>query len=347
MADKPRDHAWHKSEQLREALLDPHLEAVAHGLDRYEFEALSLPEIDLDEVDVRTTLLSRPLAAPLLIGAMAGGSEDGLRLNRILAQAAARCGVGFCLGSQRAMLDLAEDHVALYQVRDVAPDALVIGNIGATQVRDHLDGPRLERLARAVGADAMAIHLNPLQEAIQPGGDHNWRGVLDAIGQAASECSLPVLVKEVGGGLGEQSLKALAGTGVAGIETAGVGGTSFALLEARRQPERSPKGIAGRVLQGFGTSTAVSLRLARLAFPGRVVIASGGLRHGLDVARCIALGADAAAMAWPLLKAASEGGVERVVQEIEGVIETLRIVMFLTGSPTLSHLAGVPFRDWA
>ncbi|HAN32147.1 MAG TPA: type 2 isopentenyl-diphosphate Delta-isomerase, partial [Myxococcales bacterium] len=258
-----------------------------------------------------------------------------------------RCQVGFCLGSQRAMLNGDEEVRQSFQLRKWAPKTLIIGNIGAVQLRDEVDGAKLADLADAAGADAMYVHLNALQEAVQPEGDRDWRGIHAAIARVAGTARVPLLVKEVGAGLGASTLEALAATGVAGVETAGVGGTSWARIEALRHTARTPQSIAGTVLAGFGTPTAISVQLARRAFPSRLVIASGGLRDGLQVAKCISLGADTAAMAYPFLVAARqksqrEAAVEAVVNEIEGVLETLRITMFLVGAPSLSHLRKTP-----
>ncbi len=318
---------------------------IGNGLDRYRFELLSLPELDLNRIDLRCQLLGKTLAAPLLIGAMTGGTTEAGRVNRMLAEAAERTNVGFCLGSQRPMLERPEE-VASFDLRDVAPRTLIIGNIGGIQLRDELDARTLESLAQAVGADAIYVHLNPLQEAIQPEGDRDWRGVLDAIGEAAAGANLPILVKEVGCGLGEETLQALRLTGIAGVETAGVGGTSWAQIEALRQHAHTPRAIAGAVLADFGTPTADSIIFARRALPNRLVIGSGGLRDGLDVAKCITLGADACAMAWPFLVAAQDG-VEAVVAAIEAVIETLRITMFLAGAPDLLQLRQADLRFMA
>lgn len=349
MSDTPettRNTADRKTDHLRIALGEPGVQRPGRtsGLERYRFDGLSLPELDLTRIDTSCTLLGKTLRAPVLVGAMTGGTAEAGQVNRILAQAAEITGVGFCLGSQRPMLELRPEQVASFQVRDVAPRTLLIGNIGAIQLRDHLDGAGLEQLAHAVGADAMYVHLNPLQEAVQPEGDRDWRGVLDAIGEVAAGSSLPVLVKEVGAGLGEQTLEALKILGIAGVETAGVGGTSWATIEARRHTVRTPRSIAGEVLADFGTSTADSILLSRKAFPNRLVIGSGGLRDGLEVAKCLALGADACAMAWPFLVAAQRG-VEAVVTEIEGVIETLRTVMFLVGAPDLLQLRRTPLQE--
>ena len=338
-----------KTEHLRIALRDPTVQRPGrdNGLATLDLEMLSLPELDLDAVDTRCHLLGKALNAPLLVGAMTGGTAHAGEVNRILAEAAERTGVGFCLGSQRPMLIGDPAATRSFQLREVAPTTLICGNIGAIQLRDRLDGLRLAHLGREVGADAMYVHVNALQEAIQPEGDRDWRGVFDAIAESASDCELPVLVKEVGAGLGEQTLRALALTGVAGVDVAGVGGTSWARIEALRHATRTPRAIAGSVLAGFGTPTAESVQLARRAFPGRIVIASGGIRNGLEAAKCIALGADAVALAYPFLQAAQSHGdrseaVRAVITEIEGVIETLRITMFLVGAPTLSHLGNTP-----
>ncbi len=335
-----------KGDHLRIAAYDERTQqpGPGNGLEHLSFEALSLPELDLEQVSTACTILGKTLKAPLLVGAMTGGNALAGQLNRILAEAAERCGVGFCLGSQRPMLDLHDSSIASFAVRDVAPTTLIFGNIGAIQLRDHLSGQDLDRLARAVGADAMMVHLNPLQEAIQPEGDRDWRGIHDALAEVAASSGTPIVIKEVGMGLGAQTLRRLRTLGIAGVETAGVGGTSWARIESLRHLERTPRSIAGEVLAGYGTGTAASIQLAREAMQNRLVIGSGGLRTGLDVARGIALGADACAMAWPFLKAAHQG-VDAVVTEIQGVIETLRIVMFLAGAPDLHQLARTQLVD--
>lgn len=345
MAEQRDSQNGRKNDHLRIATGDSRSQrpGASNGLERLYFEALSLPELDLDRVSTACTLLGRSMRAPLLVGAMTGGTAQAGAVNRVLAEAAQRCRVGFCLGSQRPMLDMLADHVASFQVRDIAPDILLFGNIGAIQLRDHLSGSDLDGLARAVGADAMMVHLNPLQEAIQPEGDRDWRGVLDALGDVAAGCSVPMIVKEVGMGMSPMTLAHLSTIGIAGVETAGVGGTSWARIESLRHSERTPRAIAGEVLAGYGTLTVASIRAARAALPNRLVIGSGGLRDGLEVAKCLALGADCCAMAWPFLVAAQQG-VDAVVTEIEGVIETLKIVMFLAGVCDLRQLAQTPLR---
>lgn len=345
------DIASRKNDHLRIALHDQRVQqpGAGNGLGPLRFEMQSLPELDLDAVDLRCTLLGKTLRGPLLIGAMTGGSTEAGQVNRILAEAAERCQVGFCLGSQRPMLSLAPNQVASFALRDVAPTTLLLGNLGGIQLRDAAAtgggaGQVLGSLAQAVGADAMYVHVNPLQEAVQPEGDRDWRGVLDAIAKAAEAAPVPVLVKEVGAGLGPHTLRQLAALALAGVETAGVGGTSWSQMEALRHTERTPRQIAGQVLAGFGTPTAESVVHARRAFPDRVVIASGGLRDGLELAKCLALGATAGAMAWPFLRAAQHG-VDAVVTEIEGVLETLRVTMFLAGASNVAALREVRMVD--
>jgi len=315
---------------------------VSHGLDGWRLEYDALPEISLDEVDTSCVLFGKRMRAPLLVGAMTGGTARATALNRTLAEAAERCGVGFCLGSQRKAI-ASPELAAAFDVRDVAPTALILGNVGGAQLVAGASVEAVRALLDAAGCDALNVHLNPLQEAVQPEGDTDWRGVRDAIGRLAREIGRPVIVKEVGAGLSERALRKLIELPIAGVETAGVGGTSWARIEARRAVGRAglgPKAVAGESLAAFGIPTAESIRLARSLFPDRLVVGSGGLRTGLDVATAIALGADVAAIALPFLHAA-EGGQAAVVDVIEGVVETLRVTMFATGARDLATLRGV------
>ncbi len=310
---------------------------VATGLERVRFEHRALPEIDLDDVDPTTSLFGRTLRAPLILGAMTGGTARARRINERLARAAARLGVGMALGSQRAMIE----HPGLagtYAVRDAAPDLpLLLGNIGAVQLGRGLDPEAIGDAARAVGADVLAFHLNPLQEALQPEGDTSFRGLWGLLRSAIRTVGLPCIVKEVGTGISSSTARRLARLPLAGVETGGAGGTSWALVESYRAA-REPLAAAARRLAGFGVPTAESIRHCRAAFGRRVVIGSGGVRTGHDVAAAIALGADAAALAGPLLAAAerSQAAVEAIVESI--VIE-LRTILFCTGNKTPAGLA--------
>jgi isopentenyl-diphosphate delta-isomerase len=317
---------------------DEHLEICLHrsvgsdvptGLEAVRFGHGALPEVDLDEVDLSVKILGRRLRAPLLIGAMTGGSPSAARINARLARAAARLGLGMELGSQRAML---EDPrlTAGYAVRDAAPDLpLLVGNIGAVQLRLGVTGARLARAVRAVGADALAFHLNPLQEALQPEGDTCFRGVFAALRTAIPRVGVPCLVKETGAGISRVTARQLARLPLAGIETAGAGGTSWARVEAHRAVG-TPAELAGERLAGWGVPTAESIVYCRRAFGRRLVIGSGGIRTGRDVAAALALGADAAAIAGPLLAAAASSERE-LLRQLEAILLELRVILFCPG----------------
>lgn len=313
---------------------------VTTGLGHYTLEFDALPEIALEEVDLSTRLLGRSLRAPLLIGAMTGGTERAARINRTLARAAARIGVGMALGSQRAMIE----NPALsrgFAVREDAPDLpLLIGNIGAVQLNYGVDPASVARAVHAVGADALNLHLNCLQEAVQPEGDTDFRGLGKAIAQVATTLDLPCLAKEVGSGFGPRAAAKLAELPLAGVEVAGVGGTSWARVESFRAAPSSQKAEVGQRLGGFGIPTGESIQVCRRIFADRVVIGSGGVRTGMDVAVAIALGADAVALAKPLLEAAEQGesAAEKVLATL---LYELRVICFCTGCRTPSELRGV------
>jgi isopentenyl-diphosphate delta-isomerase len=322
---------------------------MATGLGGYTLEYDALPELDLADVDLSTTLFGRRLRAPILIGAMTGGTDRTGDINRILARAAARVGVGMALGSQRAML-VHPEVTASFAVRDAAPDLpLLIGNVGAVQLNYGVGVPELRRLVAGIGADAINLHLNPLQEAIQPEGDTRFSGLVARIREVAPEVGVPVLVKEVGAGVSAKAAAKLASLPIAGLEVAGTGGTSWAMVEAYRAPAGSPQATVGARLAGFGVPTATSVQIARKFLPDRPIIASGGLRTGMDAAVAIALGADAVALAKPLLEAAMTGE-DAVVAALETLIYDLRVICFCTGARDLRALRAVrviaPGQPW-
>ena len=306
---------------------------VACGLGGYSLEYDALPEIDLDEVDLATQLFGKALRAPIVIGAMTGGTERARMLNQRLARAAARAGVGMALGSQRAMV-VDPALTATFCLRDAAPDLpLLIGNIGAVQLNYGVSAADVRRMLESVGADAVNFHLNPLQEAIQPEGDTRFAGLAGRLAEVVPAVGVPALAKEVGAGIGERAARKLAALPFAGIEVAGVGGTSWAMVESHRAPADSPQAEVGRRLAGFGIPTAASIRTCRRFFGERVVVGSGGVRTGLDVAVAIALGADVVALARPLLEAAVEGE-DAVVRMLDTLVYELRVICFCTGSRT-------------
>jgi isopentenyl-diphosphate delta-isomerase len=331
------DIARRKDEHLDLCREGPVESGRSAGLAGWRLDYLALPEIALADVDLGTQIAGKALRAPLIIGAMTGGTDDAGALNRVLAAAAEATGVGFALGSGRVVLERPET-ARSFQVRDVAPSTLLFANLGAVQFNCGVTGEDASRLVKTLGADALNLHLNPLQEAIQPGGDTNFRGLAAAITCALEAIDVPVFVKEVGAGIGPATAARLAKMPLAGVETAGVGGTSWARVEALRHDSVTTR-VSGLALGGFGVPTSESIRACREAMPDRTVIASGGLRTAEDMATALALGADAVACALPFLKAASEG-VDGVIKVIEGFIHTLRILHFVCGARTPSELRG-------
>ena len=335
-----QDHSGRKADHIRIAAEeDVGFGALTNGLDRYRFVHQALPEIDLDAVDTSTTLLGRTLSAPILISCMTGGVAKGGLINRILAAAAQHAGVAIGVGSQRAALDdpsLAET----FQVRELAPDVPLLANLGAAQLAGPDGIERCRAVIRMIHADALVIHDNPLQEALQPEGTTRFAGLVDRIGEAAAAIDVPILVKEVGWGIAENIARRLAEVGVAGIDVAGAGGTNWGEVERRRMDDPVMVRVAGEFRE-WGIPTAESVVASRRGFPDGLIIASGGLRTGLDAAKCLALGADAVGFAAPLLKAAVVS--RRAVDErLRGIIEGLRIAMFCIGAATLTDLAGTP-----
>jgi isopentenyl-diphosphate Delta-isomerase len=308
------------------------------GFERIDLPYRALPESDLGDVDTSVHLLGRRLRAPLLIGAMTGGADEARRINRHLAEAAQRLGIGMMLGSQRVMLER-PDARASFEVRDVAPDVLLVGNLGAAQLLRGYGVDEARRAVAAVGADALAFHVNPLQEALQPGGDVAWRGVTARLSAVVPEVGVPVVLKEVGHGISGAVARAVAGVGFAAIDVAGAGGTSWARVEEllRHGEIRHPD------LVEWGLPTVDALLEVGAALPGMPLIASGGVRSGFDVAKAVALGARAAAIARPLLAPALDSAAA-VEDALSAVIEELRLVMHLVGAPDLPALAAVSWR---
>jgi len=296
----------------------------------------ALPELSLGEIDLATELLGRRLEAPILISGMTGGTEEAGRMNRALAAAAQKFGLGMGVGSQRAML-LDPSAADSFRVREVAPDILLLANLGAVQARDA--GPaKVATLARAIGADALCIHLNSAQELVQDEGDRDFRGCARAIRELASELPVPLVVKETGCGLGPRALERLRESGVRWVDVSGAGGTSWTGVEALRGSPRQR--ALGEELREWGIPTAACLVHARRA--GLRAIASGGIRSGLDAARALALGAEAVSLALPFLRAHREGGLSGLLQETERLLESLRAICLLTGSARASALRDAP-----
>jgi isopentenyl-diphosphate Delta-isomerase len=314
---------------------------VTTELERYRLPYNALTQTSLAHIDLSTEFFGAPLRAPILVGAMTGGAELSGTINRNLATAAQRLGVGMMLGSQRIMLDsaLGEQAASSFTVRDVAPDVLLFGNIGLAQ----LTAAAVEDISQAlkrVGADALAVHTNPLQEAVQRDGDGDFSGSVDRLREVAGALAYPVLLKEVGHGIGTSAVTELIGPSgeppVAGIDVAGAGGTSWSRVEqlVRYGEVRYPD------LADWGIPTARAIVEVRSALPTIPLVASGGIRTGMDAAKALALGADVVAIARPLLAAAIESAA--AVQDwLERFIDELRICLHGAGAPDLLALRAI------
>lgn len=326
-----------------EICLDEDVEFLNRGgFADLRFDHDGLPEVDKGKVALETCILGRRLRAPFVIGAMTGGTARAAEINRRLALAAEATGVGFALGSQRAMLEDSEVRGS-YAVRDHAPGLpLLIGNIGAVQLNYGVTAADINRLVSSVACDAFSLHLNPLQEAIQPEGNTNFSGLLEKLKKTIPLINVPVVIKEVGAGISETTASKLADLPVAGVETAGLGGTSWAAIESRRTADDIQRST-GELFAQWGVPTVESVVACRHAMPDRLVIGSGGIRNGIEAAKMIALGADAVAVALPMLKAADHS-VESVVVEINRFMEELRTTMFLTGCSDIGDLRRRPLR---
>jgi isopentenyl-diphosphate delta-isomerase len=294
----------------------------------------SLPELALDEIDLSVTILGKKLRAPLVISAMTGGTERARDINKQLASIAEERGYGFGLGSQRAMLRGDRDET--YVVRDVAPTTLILGNIGAVQARE-LSTDAVNDLIGRVGADALCIHLNPAQEIVQAGGDRYFAGALGAIERLAEELPVPVVAKETGCGIGPRTAKRIARAGVKHVDVSGAGGTSWVAVETERAaPGARSLGLA---LREWGVPTAAAVLIARKTRPRfETIIATGGVKTGLEAAKAIALGANAAGIARPVLQALVAGGREGALAFLDQVEAELRAVMLLVGAGSVRSL---------
>ncbi|RWP46348.1 type 2 isopentenyl-diphosphate Delta-isomerase [Mesorhizobium sp.] len=309
---------------------------VAAGWEYIRFEHCALPELDLTQIDLRASLLGKAMRAPLLISSMTGGMPRAEAINRYLSEAAQALGIAMCVGSQRVSLQSRNSQGLTRALRRLAPDIPLLANIGAAQLRE-ADGLDLARRAvDALEADGLIVHLNPLQEAVQPEGDRDWRGVLALIAGAARIVGVPIVAKEVGAGLSASVACALVEAGVAVIDVAGAGGTSWAAVEGERARNAADRAVA-MSFADWGIPTLTSVQAVRRALPTVKLIASGGIRDGVDVAKAIRLGADIAGQAASVLGAATVS-TEAVVAHFEIVIRQLAVACFCTSSADLAAL---------
>jgi isopentenyl-diphosphate delta-isomerase len=308
---------------------------VTSGFEAYRLVNCALPEMDLADVDTSCSFLGRALRAPLLISCMTGGTPQARVINRVLARVAQEHGVAMGLGSARALLE-SPNSLDTFAVRDAAPDIALLANFGAVQLNKGYGVEDCRRLVEMLQADALVLHLNALQEAVQPEGDTCFRDLLRKIEVVCGKLGAPVVVKEVGWGIAPQEVRALFAAGVAGIDLAGAGGTSWTEVERHRIAEPWRANVAG-AFAGWGIPTAECLRGATQIHPRGFLIASGGIAGGMDVVKALALGADVAGIAGPFLRAAAQG-YEAASQFAREIIEELRIAMFALGEPSLAQL---------
>ncbi len=309
------------------------------GLERYRFRHCALPELDLAEIDTALTFMGKTLSAPILISSMTGGTSLANPLNLVLAEAAQAHRIAMGLGSQRAAI-VHEDLAASFKVRHVAPDILLFANVGAVQLNYGFGVDHYRRAVEMAEADALILHFNALQEAVQPEGDSNFKALLPKVEQLCRHIGVPVIAKEVGWGFSAEDARRLAEAGVAAIDVAGAGGTSWSEVEYHRAPTAFHARVA-RAFADWGIPTAEGILLAREGAPDLPIIASGGLRDGIDIAKCIALGAQLCGLAGPFLKAAAHSR-EATHELIRELTAQLRIAMFVVGARDLAALARTP-----
>ncbi|MEX1143390.1 MAG: type 2 isopentenyl-diphosphate Delta-isomerase [Anaerolineales bacterium] len=328
-----------KSDHIRINLEEDVRSGLTTGLERYFFLHSALPELNLDEVDLGVETFGKKLKVPLLISAMTGGTKEAAEINQRLAEAAQATGIAMGLGSQRAALE-DKKLEATYRVRNVAPDILLFANLGAVQLNYGYGLTHLQQAVEMVEADALVLHLNSLQEAVQPDGNANFSGLLKKIEIMCKQFAVPVVVKEVGWGISAEVAKRLARAGVKAIDVAGAGGTSWTQVEMHRAKTDGQARLAA-AFADWGITTSESIIQVREALKDMRIFASGGLRSGVDIAKCIALGADLGGLAGPFLKAANVS-TEAVVLAIEEITRELRVTMFAAGAGDIPTLQSVP-----
>jgi isopentenyl-diphosphate delta-isomerase len=312
---------------------------LSAGFEAYRFVHQALPELDPAQIDLSLELFGKRLSAPIVISPMIGGIPEAQTLNQALAEAAQQLGLAMGVGSQRCAIEDPRCE-RFYQLRTVAPDILLFANLGAVQLNYGYGIEQCRRAVEMAGADALVLHLNPLQEALQPEGNCNFRGLLPKIASICRQLEVPVVAREVGWGISKEAALQLAEAGVSGIDVAGAGGTSWSRIEGLRGQTHSARNIAAAFAE-WGIPTSEAIGLARAGAPALPLIASGGIRTGVDIAKAIVLGADAAGIALPVLKAARLSG-EHALAALEDLITQLRLTMFCIGAGSIEQLRNTP-----
>ncbi|MFZ4163901.1 type 2 isopentenyl-diphosphate Delta-isomerase [Brevundimonas sp. NPDC058933] len=314
--------------------------ALASGFDDWRFVHEALPDLDHAKIDLGADFLGRRLQAPLLISAMTGGPARAEAINARLAEAAQHLGIALAVGSQRAAIEGEATGGLDRSLRDRAPDTPILANIGAAQLTRGFGVEQARRSLDMIGADALVVHLNPLQEACQPEGDRDWWGVGAALQALIRDLDAPVLVKETGAGISAVTAQRLIAMGAAGIDMAGAGGANWGLIEGERAVDQADK-VHAAAFAAWGIPTARAIAEARNALPEALIIGSGGVRDGVDVAKAVRLGADLVGMASGVIQAATIS-TEAVVDHFQTVIRQLRTVCFCTNAAGLPALKRVP-----
>jgi isopentenyl-diphosphate delta-isomerase len=306
------------------------------GLENYHFVHEALPELDLKRVDSSLSLFGKRLAAPILISSMTGGTEEAGEINQRLAEAAQEVGVAMGVGSQRAALEHPEQIPTFSITRKVAPDIVLFANLGAVQLNYSYGIDECRRAVDMIQADALMLHLNPLQEAVQDAGNTDFAGLANKIEEVCKKIDVPVIAKEVGWGISERTAKLLDHCGVSAIDVAGAGGTSWSQVEMHRAPDDFTRHLAATFV-GWGIPTAASILNVNKATPGMTIFASGGLKDGLDITKCVALGATLGGMAGQFLRAAAVS-TEDTIQMMRLVQKQIEVTMFAAGAGSLADL---------
>jgi len=332
-----------KSDDIKINLEQDVRSGLTSGLERYQFIHEALPELELEAVDTSLALFGKKLAAPILISSMTGGTQDAGKINRRLAEAAQECCAAMSVGSQRAALEDPRQIPSYAITRKVAPNILLFANLGAVQLNYGYGLDDCRRAVDMLQADALFLHLNPLQEAVQTGGDTNFAGLAKKIEGISTKLEVPVIVKEVGWGISEKTAQMLAECGVAAVDVAGAGGTSWSQVEMHRAPDDFTRQLAATFVS-WGIPTANSILNVRKAAPEMTIFASGGLKDGLDIAKCIALGATLGGMAGQFLKAAAVS-TSKVVELLRLTRQQIRVVMFGTSAVDLKTLGNIELNE--
>lgn len=327
-----------KQDHIRINLEEDVLSRMTSGFERFRFIHNALPEMSLADIELTSAFLGRSLKTPILVSSMTGGVERGLEITRNLAKAAQAVGCAMGVGSQRVAIEDPELS-SLFNVRDVAPDVMLFANLGAVQLNYGFGVDECQRAVDMIGADALIFHLNPLQEALQPEGNTDFSALLGKIGKVAASLDVPVIVKEVGFGMSGDVARRLVEHGVAAIDVSGAGGTSWSAVEHYRATTPMFRRLS-KTFTDWGIPTAKSLQMVHSCVPGMPLIASGGMRTGIDAAKAIVLGADLAGFAGPVLKAASDGE-DTAYEMLRCLSEELRLAMFASGVRTIDELRGV------